>query len=407
MGWSVSRAVEKFERLSEQAFSKQDYAGIPIIRHATQLLFSHRYKGEAFKKALQGAFREGRLFGHNKYLSSERVKVGVLAAVPGGRRPHLFTNYSRNPTGQESDYLVREDDLEDELRCWEAAYSTSAAPTYFPPYYHEAKRQPYIDGCLHRNNPIQILEEERRAIWQDETPPDILLSIGTGIQVEAEGVAKFLSKSDKMMTWLLPLGLRGKLAMGLDVIHSTLDCNRQWDEFVASTRWDRKTSYVCHRLNIGLENPPPRIDEVGAIAHLKSEAKWYLSRSRRIYLNKNYTSAYRHAQVVVRRLIAAPFFFETVTADEDERCAGMLHCRLSPGMRDNFRLLLSEGPTFRVIQRKDDRNWSNQVLNPQFDELTFSGRIEYRVISERRIIQIKLPKWRDSWEAISGFAGLD
>ncbi|KAL9609786.1 MAG: hypothetical protein Q9167_005464 [Letrouitia subvulpina] len=317
-----------------------------------------------------------------------------------------ITNYSRSSTGQESDYLVREDDLEDELRCWEAAYSTSAAPTYFPPYYYEAKRQSYIDGALHRNNPIQILEEERRAIWQDETPPDILLSVGTGIQIEAEGVAKFLSKSEKTVMWLLPMGIRGKLAIGLDVIQSTLDCNRQWDEFVASTRWDRKISHVCHRLNIGLKDAPPHIDNFSTIASLKREAKWYLSKSRKTYLNENYTSEHRHIQVVARRLTAALFYFETVTADEDERCTGMLHCRLSSGMRDNFRRLLSEGPTFRVIQRKNDDNWSSQILNPRFDEVTFSGRIEYRVSSKRRVIKIKFPRWRDSWEAISGFAGL-
>ncbi|KAL8925657.1 MAG: hypothetical protein Q9208_003340 [Pyrenodesmia sp. 3 TL-2023] len=181
-----------------------------------------------------------------------------------------------NHTGQDTDYLVREDDLDDELKCWEAARCTAAAPTYFPPFYHKAKRQSYIDGALHRNNPIQVLEEERRAIWRDNAPPDILLSIGTGIQVGADGCAKSAGKRHKTAMRLLPEGIRGKIAVGLDVIQSTVDCNRQWDEFVKSMKWDRDAHRVCHRLNIGLQERPPILDDVDAILHLKQKARWYL-----------------------------------------------------------------------------------------------------------------------------------
>lgn len=205
MGWSVQNAIEEFEYLSARAFSKRDKTGIPVFRHPAQLLFSHRYRGQAIDKALQEVFGEGLLFGPNETANSEKVKVGVLAAVHGSRRPYLFANYSRNPTGQGTDYLVREDDLGDEMKCWEAARSTSAAPTYFPPHYHKATRQSYVDGALRRNNPIQTLEEERRAIWKDATPPDIMLSIGTGIQVESDGTARSVSKGQKTTMKLLPM----------------------------------------------------------------------------------------------------------------------------------------------------------------------------------------------------------
>lgn len=380
--------------------------GIPVFRNSAQLLFSSRYKDKGLNTALKSAFGKGLLFGSNISSNSEKVKVGVLAAVPGGRRPYLFTNYSRNSNGRNTDYLVREDDLEDELTCREAARSTAAAPTYFPPYYHKAKRQPYIDGALHRNNPIQILEEERRAIWKDEAPPDILLSIGTGIQVDANGIAKSASKGQKTGMRLLPKGLRGRIAVGLDVVQSTLDCNRQWDEYVTSMKWDRTTHRVCHRLNIGLEERPPNLEDISAIATLKETARMYLKQDQKPYLDHRYRSAHRHVLAVAQRLTAALFYFEPTAADEEGKCVGILHCRLGSAMRDNFRHFLNEAPTFRVCQKIPGNKWWYDELKPRFDELTFSGRIAFRVRSERRVIEITLPKWTGSWERISGFSEL-
>ena len=378
---------------------------MPFFRHSAQLLFSHRYKGEGLNSALRTAFGQALLFGPNESSTSEKVKVGVLAAVPGGRRPYLFTNYSRNSTSQDSDYLVREDDLADEMKCWEAARSTAAAPTYFPPYYHEAKRQSYIDGAVHRNNPIQILEEERRAIWKDQAPPDILLSIGTGIQIGADGTAKDVAKGQKTAMKLLWKGLRGRIAVGLDVVQSTLDCNRQWDEFVAAMRWDRHTHRVCHRLNIGLTERPPNLDDVGAMAELKDKARKYMSPDHSSYLN-DYGSAHRHIVAVARRLTAALFYFEAISINEDEKCIGILHCRLGRSMRNNFRHLLSEGPTFRVRHRIRGESWCSSLFKPNFDDRTFSGKIMFQVRSKHRVIEMTLPKWGGSWERISGFSGL-
>ncbi|KAL8904081.1 MAG: hypothetical protein Q9207_003508 [Kuettlingeria erythrocarpa] len=411
MGWSVQEAIEKFERLSGQAFSKDDHTGIPMFRHTTQLLYSHRYKGKGLDEALRTAFGERLLFGPSDSPISEKVKVGVLAAVPGGRRPYLFANYLRNHTGQDTDYLVREDNLDDELKCWEAARCTAAAPTYFPPFYHEAKRQPYIDGALHRNNPIQVLEEERRAIWDDKAPPDILLSIGTGIQVRANGRAKSTSKRQKTAMRLLPKGIRGRIAVGIDVIQSTVDCNRQWDEFVKSMKWDRNTHRVCHRLNIGLEDRPPNLDDVDAIVHLKQKATRYLRRrdpgqAGVPYVNKRYKTAHRHFVAVARRLTAALFHFEMTVISDVGKCSGTLHCRLSPAMRDNFRRLLNESPKFRVCQRIRSDRWSSTALSPHFDERTFAGGISFQVTSEDIVIEMTFSKWSGVWERISGFPAL-
>ena len=401
MGWSVRKAISEFERLSFEAFSKSDRKGIPIFRKTVQLLFSYRYHGHGLDAALKTAFGPGLLFGPNESWPSEKVKVGVLAAVPGGRRPYLFTNYSRNTTGQDTDYLVREDDLKDEMKCWEAARCTSAAPTYFPPFYHKAKRQTYIDGAMHRNNPIQILEEERRAIWQDDAPPDILLSIGAGIQIGTNGTARSAG-----LRSYLPKGIGGRIAVGHDVVQSTLDCNRQWNEFVTSMRGDRNTHSVCHRLNIGLEGRPPKLDDVDAIPKLKDEARRYLEQEPIRYLNRRYNSAHQHIIAVAQRLTAALFYFETISIDENEKCTGTLHCRLSRAMRRNFRLMVDEGLTFRVSQRIRGDIWSSSDFRARFDENTFSTTIRFRIRSEQMVIEMTLPTWSGSWERISGFSAL-
>ena len=397
MGWPIERAIKEFARLSNQAFSRRDWLGIPIYRNPAQLLFSYRFRSDPINPALQEAFGQGLLFGPSESITSDKVKVGVLAAIPGGRRPYLFANYSRNPTGQNTDYLVREDDLEDELKKWEAARSTSAAPTYFRPFYHKAKRQQYIDGALHRNNPVEIVEQERRATWRDRVPPDIILSVGTGIQVNEGGTAKFAGER------IILKGLRRRLAVGLDVIQSTLDCNRQWDEFIKSTEWDRDISSACHRLNIGLVSRPPNLDDIRAMADLEREARRYMEPEHRPYLNGRYKSAHDHIKVVAQRLTAALFYFEEVESDDEGQCTGILHCRLGSAMRDKFRHFLSAKPSFRAISRNPGGSWYSSGLSPVFDEYTFSSKIDFHVRSNRKVIELMLPNWR-SWVRISGFS---
>src|SRR2546421_5588842 len=105
-----------------------------------------------------------------------------------------------------------------------SARSTSAAPIYFRPYYHRRTRRTYIDGAIQRNNPIRVADEERRLIWRDNKNPDIILSVGTGMQVNFSGGAKS-ARSSKMglVQKMIPKGVRTKIATGYDMVLSTLD----------------------------------------------------------------------------------------------------------------------------------------------------------------------------------------
>jgi hypothetical protein len=100
MDWPVDKAITEFENLSHQAFSKRFWLKVPMFRHTAQLLYSHRFNSEGIEGALKQAFGQGLLYGFNKASSSDKVKVGVVAGVPGIRRPFLFSNYSRNSTGR-------------------------------------------------------------------------------------------------------------------------------------------------------------------------------------------------------------------------------------------------------------------------------------------------------------------
>ncbi|KAH7382108.1 hypothetical protein BKA64DRAFT_713345 [Cadophora sp. MPI-SDFR-AT-0126] len=374
--WSVDKAITEFENLSHEAFSKRQWLKVPMFRHTAQLLYSHRFKSEGINSALQKAFGQELLFGFNESSSSDKVKVGVISGVSGIRRSFLFSNYSRNSTGK-------------------------AALTYFEPYYHDGKRRSFIDGALLRNNPVQILEEERRLLWKDKCPPDIILSVGTGIQASNGGLTKSVNKRLKIGQKLIPKGLRGKIAVGLDMIQSTLDCDRQWNDFVASTKWDRDISSVCHRLDIGLAERPPDLDNVDAIPSLKMEASRYLMPERTRYLNSKHACAHDHITTVARRLTAALFYFEEdKPRSTDKTCNGTLHCRLSAAMMRQFENLVNAEPEFRV------RTKGSFNLNPVWDLKSFSADVEFaRSKGEMWVIEVHMRKW-PQWERISGMPGL-
>ena len=258
----------------------------------------------------------------------------------------------------------------------------------------------YIDGALQRNNPVQLLEEERRAIWGN-TITDIVLSIGTGIQADHLGATKTERKKLKVAKKLIPKGLRGKVAVGLDIVQSTLDCDRQWNEFVSS---HPEIERVCHRLNIGLSERPPRLDDVPSMFTLKQQAEQYLRKENRRYLDSRYQSAYAHIQIIVKRLIAALFYFEPDRqSSEGIKKTGTIHCRLSSGMRDSFTKLVNAGPKFRVRDRSSAHGPATENLKLNFDVQTFSSSVAFNREATQWAIEMGFPKW-SSWEPISGFA---
>jgi hypothetical protein len=114
------------------------------------------------------------------------VHVAVTATEELGTRAIILANYSRSEYPSPARPLVdheflRPDNPRHELLMWEAAAATSAAPTFFKPFKHSSGRS-FLDGALYNNNPVKIVQKERKLLWPDveKQHPDVLLSVGTG-----------------------------------------------------------------------------------------------------------------------------------------------------------------------------------------------------------------------------------
>lgn len=252
-----------------------------------------------------------------------------------------------------------------------------------------------------RNNPVQLLEDERQLIWPNDVPVDILVSIGTGIYTDRDGTIKSPNLGLRIAKGMTPKGLKGKLAVGYDMVQNTMDCNKIWEDFVAS-HYDRK--HDCHRLNIGLTRPPPKIDAIDQISSLRALAERYLAPSYPSYIVNEHKSAHEHILAVARRLIAALFYFDREGPLNRETDTGILRCRLSSGMKIQFKNVLNEKPAFRVRRFIPHHGWEENRLRLKFDTNTFaSDRISVDTqLSRGYVIQMTMPRW-SIWECISGF----
>lgn len=114
------------------------------------LTVKHRYPTKPLEEALQEFFGETRL---------SELKNHVIIPT--------------HDMARGTSYFFREDKPG---RIWEAARATSAAPTYFAPYY----RGPHIliDGGLYMNNPSLVAYRRARELWPNEEYE--IVSIGTG-----------------------------------------------------------------------------------------------------------------------------------------------------------------------------------------------------------------------------------
>ena len=79
--------------------------------------------------------------------------------------PHLFRTYQSHQTHLE-------------CKIWEAAWATSAAPTFFEPIYI-GRAQPFVDGGLGNNNPSRTVLKEAECLFEGR-PVGCLVSIGAG-----------------------------------------------------------------------------------------------------------------------------------------------------------------------------------------------------------------------------------
>jgi hypothetical protein len=273
-------------------------------------------------------------------------------------------------------------------------------------------RKHYIDGAVVRNNPVRIADEERRLIWKSgNNSADIILSIGTGILTKSSGETKSAPNSArKVLLKTIPKGIREKITIGYDMVTSTLDCEREWQEFLSSIRDDSSFVSICHRVNVGLEIKPPKIDDISEMRPLMDNTDYYFSGTTdRAYFNPKYRIGKDHIKAVARRLVASLFYFEPLSLrrhlsfppqSQLERVSGFLRCRLGPRMARQFASLASSRPEFRIAREDGSHTMMSRL---QFDPVTYSSPVvEFTARRNSWVIEVRFRSSSREWEKISG-----
>ena len=203
------------------------------------------------------------------------------------------------------------------------ARATSAAPSYFKSFKSERNNRGYLDGALYHNNPVRVADLERRLIWPEteNSPPDILLSIGTSCNTAIRDEAQQAFSSPKQRDFTIPPEPSPTVDGGhrrifkrergpqprkfikilVNRVGNILDTELTWLTFMSeATRGDQDDKTRYHRINPNIGEEPPRLDETKKLSYL---------RQRMTHVMRDTTF---HNQIgrIARRLVASSFYVE-------------------------------------------------------------------------------------------------
>ncbi|UKZ82727.1 hypothetical protein TrVFT333_010523 [Trichoderma virens FT-333] len=169
----INDCLSRFKTLCEKSFIKRGaikHAPIKNIARLLKTLYimsgNSIYKSKPFSKALWEVFGENALLYHPPQTgSSVATRVAVTTTLAREDKAAILSNYNVERKSAKS--------LDDELKIWEAARATSAAPPYFKPFTQQKTGRTYIDGAIHHHCPVFIADQERRLLWEDikDLPP--------------------------------------------------------------------------------------------------------------------------------------------------------------------------------------------------------------------------------------------
>jgi hypothetical protein len=166
----------------------------------------------------------------------------------------------------------------------------------FKPICHKASKQVYADGAIYHNNPVKVIEMERKLIWPNlcNEYPDILLSIGTAYSPQSRR-----KSTESVSTPRTGVFAHGKslVKIAIDHIASSLDSEKTWHDYVSMlpVSSGHRSRYI--RVNPALPEDPPRLDEVSSLKHLQDIVRDQMSGN--LLINR-----------IARQLVATSFYFE-------------------------------------------------------------------------------------------------
>ena len=173
-----------------------------------------------------------------------------------------------------------------------------------------------MDGAIYHNNPVRVAHHELRLL-SNEKPPDILISIGTGMNAEImHESSKPAAQEVKGQT------IKSFCRVVLDRFDYLLQCNRMWDDFMAEMAVADSSSRSSAsslrrrmlRINPDLKSRVPRLDAVDQFDSIEYATKRYMN------------STQAKTREIVHKLVASTFFFEKESikqVDSQFQCKGM------------------------------------------------------------------------------------
>jgi hypothetical protein len=183
------------------------------------------------------------------------------------------------------------------------ARATSAAPNYFRSYHHEITNQVYEDGALYHNNPVFIADSERKLIWPElaDSPPDILISIGTGHNAKKMElpVAPKATAIPPKRGFISHFKTFKRIAQ--DHVAVSLDSERTWISWLQTLPNPQEHAKRLVRLNVSCNRDPPSLDDVQSMRQL------------RIYVQEQY-ALNRLIEDIAHRLVASSFYVVPATS---------------------------------------------------------------------------------------------
>ncbi|KAE8449132.1 hypothetical protein EG329_008516 [Mollisiaceae sp. DMI_Dod_QoI] len=403
--WTVEQCIGKFTSLCGDAFTPRELLKVPLLGKLSTVNHRSMYKTQPFEKALQEAFEDRPLFGGLNSQEGHMIKVAVTSTTLMDQQPVVLANYNRPDfQGYKNYAFERQDKPAMELKTWEAARATSAAPPFFKNFTKNETKACYIDGALYHNNPVGVAHHERMLIWKDVgvQQPDIFLSIGTGhhghtdedTTVSASFFGKFSTtrKEELPPRPNVPLGNLRTFSTFTGQLWNTvssrfdniLNCNKIWNDFrldiLGGPYASDRRRYI--RLNPDLGFKVPKLDAVDLLRDIQQATRNQL---------KNSASSARIKEVA-HRLISSTFFFEKTDASTREQdgkyeCDGFICCRFHTGteeMKALGRYILdcmkgSFEPYFIV---QEDRKYENAQKVPISEDVLKDMYIRGRFIME-------------------------
>ena len=321
-GWTVQKCILHFESLCREAFTRRGIA-IPGIEWLSTN-FS-RYETKPMEHVLQLVFGEHNLFAGPKVdmddprVTQRLTKVAVTTTTTAGTAA-VLANYNRMEAEEKPPYQFhRSEKPSAEIKTWQAARATSAAPTMFKPFAHDPSGQVYQDGALWYNCPIEVAMRERRLLWPDvaESHPDIVLSLGTGVNPKARQ-----RNNTKISRFALFSPARALAKVAINQVEASLESEQTWRNFLLHNPPPDNVQGRFVRMNLVLERDPPRMDEIRSLNEMKEKTM------------SQFTARRRDIKNLADRLIATSFFFvpdgpNAVEEHQDESItfAGLIMCR--------------------------------------------------------------------------------